>query len=120
MPSALLISVRFHHGRYHGVGDWPPSPARLFQALVAGAANGGEVAEADRTALRWLETLEPPVIAAPVHRVGRGYASYVPNNDLDAVGGDPRRVSEIRTAKSIRARLFDQATPFLYLWWFEE
>jgi len=37
----LVICVRFHQGRYHGRpqggADWPPSPARLFQALVAGA-----------------------------------------------------------------------------------
>lgn len=116
----LLIAVRFHDGRYHGVGDWPPSPARLFQALVAGAAHGGVVAEADRTALKWLEALAPPAIAAPAHRTGQGFVSFVPNNDLDAVGGDPRRVSEIRTAKAIKPRLFDASSPFLYLWRFEE
>src|SRR6266481_2330035 len=120
MPRVLLITVRFHDGRYHGVGDWPPSPARLFQALVAGAARGGVIAEADRAALEWLEALAPPVIAAPAHRTGQPFASFVPNNDLDAGGGDPRRVSEIRTAKAIKPRLFDNNTPFLYLWHFEE
>lgn len=120
MPRVLLIAVRFHDGRYHGVGDWPPSPARLFQALVAGAAHGGVIAETDRAVLKWLEALPPPVIAAPAHRAGQGFDSFVPNNDLDAVGGDPRRVSEIRTAKPIKPHLFDDNTPFLYLWRFEE
>lgn len=119
MPHVLLISVRFHDGRYHGVGDWPPSPARLFQALVAGAAQGGAIEKEHRAALKWLEALAPPVIAAPIHRAGQGFASFVPNNDVDAVGGDPRRVSEIRTAKAVRPRLFDHAVPFLYLWWFK-
>jgi CRISPR-associated protein Csb1 len=41
MPGVLLIAVHFHDGRYHGAGDWPPAPARLFQALVAGAAYRG-------------------------------------------------------------------------------
>ncbi|WP_409194161.1 type I-U CRISPR-associated protein Csb2, partial [Accumulibacter sp.] len=40
MPRALLIAVRFHDGRFHGRPEWPPSPARLFQALVAAAATG--------------------------------------------------------------------------------
>ena len=92
----LLISVRFHDGRYHGRLDWPPSPARLFQALVAGAAQGQMLTEEDRRALLWFETLDPPEIAAPPMRAGQGFRNYVPNNDLDAVGGDPQRISEIR------------------------
>ncbi len=119
MARALLIAVRFHDGRYHGTGDWPPAPARLFQALVAGAARGASLAAADREALGWLEALHAPVIAAPKSRPVRGYTTYVPNNDLDAVGGDPARVADIRAAKAIRPRLFDAATPLLYLWRFD-
>ena len=119
MPTALIISVRFHDGRYHGRGDWPPSPARLFQALVAGAAQGETLAEEDLRALAWLETLAPPTIAAPPVRPGQGFRIFVPNNDLDAVGGDPRRVGEIRAPKPIRPVLFDSAMPLLYAWTFE-
>src|SRR3972149_5195026 len=110
MLRALLLSVRFHDGRYHGLDtsgrpEWPPSPARLLQALVAGAANGGMLRQEDRDALAWLERLDPPIIAAPPARAGRGFSNYVPNNDLDAVGGDPRRVAEIRAPKFIKPHL---------------
>ncbi len=116
----LLISVRFHDGRYHGHPDWPPSPARLFQALVAAAAQGNTLAECDRRAFAWLEALEPPVIATPPMRPGQFFKNFVPNNDLDAVGGDPRRVGEIRDGKRIRPILFDVETPLLYVWAFAE
>jgi CRISPR-associated protein Csb2 len=118
MP-ALLVSVRFHDGRYHGQPDWPPSPARLFQALVAAAARGGSLDEADKSALAWLETLQPPVIGAPPKRSGQGFRNFVPNNDLDSVGGDLKRIGEIRTPKRICPVLFDAETPLLYVWPFD-
>ena len=119
MP-CFLVMVHFHDGRYHGHPDWPPSPARLFQALVAGAADGNGLAEADRQALSWLELQCPPAIAAPPMRVGQSFRSFVPNNDLDAVGGSLARIGEIRTPKQIQPCLFDQQIPLLYLWTFEE
>lgn len=118
MSDALLISVRFHDGRYHGAGDWPPAPARLFQALVAAAAKPG--LDSNRAALIWLEKLDAPVIAAPPKHEGQLVSLFVPNNDLDAKGGDIRRIAEVRTAtKHIRARLFDPSVPLLYVWRFE-
>lgn len=119
MPN-LLLTIRFHDGRYHGIGDWPPSPARLFQALVAGAARGSKIDDEDKRALKWLEAQDAPTIAAPPSREVRGFTNYVPNNDLDAVGGDPRRVGEIRAPKIIKARLFDVRIPLLYAWPFRE
>ena len=119
MVNVLLFSVRFHDGRYHGAGDWPPSPARLFQALVAGAAKGGAIHRYEHDALTWLESLAPPAIATPSARDGQSYRNYVPNNDLDAVGGDPARIAGIRTFKQIRPHLFDANTPLLYCWQFE-
>lgn len=116
MPRALLLSIRFHDGRYHGIGDWPPSPARLFQALLAGAARGQKLTDIDQAALGWLETLGAPIIAAPTVRHTRGFTNFVPNNDLDAVGGDPRRVGEIRAGKVIRPVLFNSGALFLYAW----
>lgn len=118
--NSLLLTVRFHDERYHGVPDWPPSPARLFQALVAAAARGASLSPDAKTALEWLETLEAPVIAAPHARRGEGFNNFVPNNDLDAVGGDVRRIGGIRAAKRIHPWLFDSETPLLYAWKFEE
>jgi CRISPR-associated protein Csb2 len=116
MSSILLISVRFHEGRYHGTGDWPPSPARLFQALIAGAGLQGPLKTEEADALEWLETMQPPIIAAPIVRKGQPVGNFVPNNDLDAVGGDPRRIGSIRAKKEIRPLLFDAEQPFLYAW----
>ena len=119
MPDALLFTLRFHNGRYHGAEDWPPSPARLFQALVAGVARGAALEPDDVEALKWLESLDPPAIAAPTMRNGQRYQNFVPNNDLDAKGGDPGRIGEIRVDKLIRPRLFDAAISLLYRWRFE-
>ena len=126
MSRALLLAVRFHAGRYHGYADrfrgadgWPPSPGRLFQALVAAAARGARLLDDDRRALRWLEQLEPPRIAAPPVLRGQSVKLFVPNNDLDAVGGDPRRVSEIRTEKHWRPCFFDPDHPVVYVWNFD-
>ena len=120
MSHALLLTLRFHDGRYHGLPDWPPSPARLFQALIAGAASGAALELADVEALEWLEKRDAPIIAAPKVMQGQGYLHYLPNNDLDAVGGDPRRMGKIRTAKkTIRPMLFDAGAPLLYVWFFD-
>ena len=121
MP-CLLITIRFHDNRYHGFesagrAEWPPSPARLFQALVAGAARGANLDENDGKALAWLEWLDAPIIAAPAMHRGQSFSHFMPNNDLDAVGGNPARIGEIRTAtKRFHPGIFDRDTPFLYLW----
>jgi CRISPR-associated protein Csb2 len=117
--NGLLISVRFYDGRYHGSGEWPPSPARLFQALVAGAARGESLSEDAALAFRWLENLDPPLIVVPSAFKGQPFKNFVPNNDLDAVGGDPKRIGEIRTAKPVRAYTFNAAVPLLYAWTFK-
>jgi len=116
--SSLVLHVRLHEGRYHGEGDWPPSPARLFQALVAGVCLGGALGDTERNALTWLEGLEPPVIAAPpAWRPRRGVLFYMPNNDSDRIDGDPVRMAEIRTAtKVFQPHVFDAAIPFVYAW----
>ena len=119
MSHMLLISVRLHEGRYHGVGDNPPSPARLFQALIAAAGIGGPLRDKEKRALRWLEELDPPLIASPIMKPGQQFKNYMPNNDLDAKGGDRRRIGGIRVDKDIWPLLFDAEVPFLYAWTFE-
>ncbi len=124
MPHALLVTVRLHEGRYHGLDnrhapEWPPAPARLFQALLAGAARGVTVPAAAQVALDWLQTLPPPVIAAPRGTPGQAYLSYVPNNDLDVELPGRRHeeaVARTRVGKRIRPTLFNAAAPIVYCW----
>jgi CRISPR-associated protein Csb2 len=124
---ALVVEVRLLTGRYHGVrdngaADWPPAPLRLFQALVAGAYGGRWSAEDEAVkdaAFSWLEGLGPPVIAAPAVRAGAPINAFVPNNDLDAVGGDLGKVEKIRAAKTFRACIVQGDAPLLYVWGFD-
>lgn len=124
MNRHLLIAVHLHadgmgtarfHGMHQGAPEWPPAPARIFQALVAGVARGHSLPDDVSLALRWLEALPPPVIAAPVRTVGQAVSIYVPNNDADALA-DPSDVSSIRTAKLVQPSLFDGSQPLLYAW----
>lgn len=86
----LCISVRWLDDRYHGqiqegIPEWPPSPLRLYQALLAAAGKFGAVAGQLLDALLWLEKLcnAPPTIVSPDVVHGRPFLRYVPNNDAD-------------------------------------
>lgn len=116
VSTVLAITVRLHDGRYHGMGEWVPSPARLFQALVAAASRGASIDDGARTALEWLESQPPPTVATPRMWAGQRISIFGPDNDLDAVGNDPARVGEIRSPKTIAPALFDVAEAFLYAW----
>jgi len=80
----LNLTVRFTAGRYHGQ-EFPPSPARLFQAMIAGSHRGGYGlinTDARDDALKWLEHLAPPVIeASKVVETSDQISLYLPNND---------------------------------------
>lgn len=128
MERHLLLTVRFHGdgqgtARFHGMGqggrEWPPAPARLFQALVAGIARGGKLPEELVPALQWLETLSAPVIAAPSCKSGQSLSLFVPNNDADSLN-DPRDVGSIRTKKLVHPSLFPAEAEFLYAWPFSD
>lgn len=84
---SLLIEFEFLRGLYEaGRGpdrapsEWPPHPARVFNALVAAAESADEL-----DALRWLERQPAPVVHAS-RRFARcgGRASYVPTNRIEA------------------------------------
>lgn len=112
MVEHLVLTVRLHDRRYHGmpVDEWPPAPARVFQALVAGVARGTELAARYAEALGWLEGLPPPVIAAPFARLGARVDLFVPNNDADLEGG------AARTSKSVQPRLIEGDPSVIYAW----
>ena len=112
----LVLRVHLHDGRFHGRGAWPPAPARLFQALVAGAGAGGALRDPARSALAWLEARPHPWVGAPEAGLGQRVTLFVPNNDADALGGDLGRLGKIRSGKVVQPRLFDASVPFLYAW----
>ena len=60
--------------------EWPPHPDRVFLALAAAWFETGEDA-AEGEALRWLETLPPPELAASDADTRAAVVSYVPVND---------------------------------------
>ena len=60
--------------------EWPPHPDRVFMALAAAWFETGEDS-AEGEALRWLESLPPPAIAASDADSRSTVASYVPVND---------------------------------------
>jgi len=114
----LLITVHWLDDRYHGLLDregppeWPPSPYRLFQALVAGAARHGELEAGSGNALEWLQKLNPPMIIAPQSRPGRVVTHFVPNNDGDK---KPDRQDRL-TGKTFRPTLMLDPPDVHYLW----
>lgn len=126
MGQYLCIAATFLANRYHG-REWPPSPARLFQALLAGARTGSYRQYwtiADR-ALRLLERLPAPEILASGIQPGWSYRVAVPNNDSDKAGrewsaGRPFDSGSIRTMKTVVALEFPRASeggPHVYYIW---
>ena len=108
MSQHLCIAATFLAGRYHGK-EWPPSPARLFQALVAGARTGTYRQQwpAVEPLLRILEQLPAPeIIARNAERLS-GYRISVPNNDTDRAAkewavGREFDASGLRTMKEVQ------------------
>ena len=110
----LRVTVDWLEGRYHGV-EWPPSPWRVYQALVAGSAMERRRAPELEAALRHLETLSPPVVTAPRAAVLRAMRASVPDNDGDRVlalhaKGKPvaarTKAAELVSFRTRRARRF--------------
>ncbi|GHV22611.1 type I-U CRISPR-associated protein Cas5/Cas6 [Planctomycetales bacterium] len=135
MNAQLCISIRFLDGAFHGrvaddENEYPPSPLRLFQALVAAAGAGGAggtIAASSAAALHWLEQLPAPeIFAAPRHAIQpKGYWTYVPNNQGDLVakqwaGHKTDATFTDRVKKFIRPTLLAGAAPaenaVHYLW----
>lgn len=129
MPNNLVFSIRFLQPYSHGRGDggdpeWPPSPLRLLQALVASAAahwNERQHLEYAVPALRWLESLEPPLIIATTGVASdKPYRLYVPDNLGDKVAkgwlrGSSASIAEYRTDKDVcPIRLLGDSLHYLF------
>lgn len=136
MPRFLCVSVTFLNPDpvFHGRGDrgepeYPPSPLRLFQALVAASAATRDEVSLEKdggAALRWLERRPPPLIVAPETHLGPPFRTAVPNNDLDAVARDwskhrqprkqPSELKTLKTIQSLRLTPVDGRATLFYLW----
>ncbi len=119
MTCFLVLSTRFLDDRYHGLtahgerAEWPPSPFRLFQALVAGNARGAVLPKSIGDALRWLESLDPPVIIAPHASEGLERLTYVINNYS-------HKDAKSRAPKAIRPMILNGDRLVEYAWTFDE
>ena len=129
MSESLCISVRFLDDTFHGRGDggepeWPPSPLRLFQALVAaGAARWNERGNLQHaaSALQWLEAQPAPVIIGPAGVRGSKYRLYVPDNVGDLVArswrkGNEASIADYRTEKDVQPTRLSGSEAVHYLW----
>lgn len=130
MSQFLCLTVRFLQPLAHGRGDggepeWPPSPLRLFQALVAAsAARWNERLRLDHAvpALEWLaKQPAPAVIAAVGAKSDVKYRLYVPDNVGDKVakswagGNATASIADYRTEKDVRpTHLAGDAVHYLY------
>jgi CRISPR-associated protein Csb2 len=118
----LLLTVRFLDDRYHGLLDrggppeWPPSPFRLFQAMVAGVARRGELDIAVGKSLEWLQMLEAPIIIAPKSKTGQAITRFVPNNDGDKKFDRQERLTAKPTIPTLFLLEPDQKPEVHYIW----
>lgn len=132
----LLLTVHFLDDRYHGLLDkggppeWPPSPFRLFQALVAGVARRRElVIDEDEPsnvnftpigqALGWLQKHtqhHPPIIIAPKSKIGQAITRFVPNNDGDKKFDRQERLTAKPTIPTLFLLEPDQKPEVHYIW----
>src|SRR6266851_5632644 len=116
MPIQFCLTVRFLRPYSHGRGgdgdpEWPPSPLRVFQALVAAAAarwNERMQLEYAAPALRWLEQQSHPMVLAVTGSVSDvKYRLYVPDNVADKVAkswirGGTDDIANYRAEKDVR------------------
>ena len=79
--------------------EWPPHPDRVFMALAAAWFETGED-DREGAALRWLEALPPPAIAASDAEPRTAITSYVPVND----GGGGRKQNAKTAIDGLRNR----------------
>jgi CRISPR-associated protein Csb2 len=129
MTTSFCLTVRFFQPYSHGRGDggvpeWPPSPLRVFQALVAAAAarwNERTRLEYAAPALRWLGGQPAPtIVAAAGVQSDMQYRLYVPDNVADKVAkswskGREDSIAEYRTEKDVRPmHLKGEAVHYLY------
>ena len=138
MPNFLCISITFLDpiSAFHGRGDarkpeWPPSPLRIFQALVAAASSRWRLQFQNdaKSALEWLQKQEPPLLIAPQSHVSIAVPIAVPNNDMDIPARfwanfreppknkTPQSLKTMKTIRATRLLVKDDSEPTVYCLW---
>ena len=86
------IEVNFLTGRFVATchnnrrrPEWPPHLARLFSALVSVWVDADEPDPAERAALEWIESQDPPKIAASGAVSRHVMSHFVPVNDASII-----------------------------------
>jgi len=105
MKSHLVITVSLLSGRFHGRNqnnqpEWPPSPFRLFQALVAGAAQTISVERARDTLQRLEERHVISILTPPAYQ-GEKAITYVLTNQRDKTIGTQTTEADLKSAKVV-------------------
>jgi CRISPR-associated protein Csb2 len=127
MSRYLCISVAPHDELFHGKGEndepeWPPSPLRLFQALLAGSRTGcreREWTSEKAEAFRWLEKRRnaPEIVVGPEAEPSTAYTLFVPNNDSDQkFERQDRLASKIARPHRLRGHPTERQHTIHYLW----
>ena len=129
----LAISVELLHSTFRGDpngtantgqlsrGEWPPSPLRLFSALVAADGSRENCWATDGSELYWLEGLPPPTIYAdsrPLHQIIE--PRYVVRYRHTGVSKEIKRQQEYVNRESALVRPGVRVSPrnscIVYLW----
>ena len=116
MCKLLSLSVTFLDDLFHGQGDdgpeWPPSPHRVYQAMLCAAARNGCDGDDE---FEWFERLNPPEIIAPDTTHAQRVEFFVPNNDAD-VSKKFERQSRLTGKVAQPSRILGDSTTVRYLW----
>lgn len=101
MARCVVLEARFLAGTYGGV-EWPPSPFRLLQAMVAGLRG------VDQPGLVWLEAQSPPTILAEPEPPVVQFRRSVPNN------ANPTKADALTTMRDMAVRRPAHTVSYLY------
>ena len=116
MSTLLSLSITFLDDRFHGQGDdgpeWPPSPHRVYQAMLCAAARNGCDGEDE---FRWFESIDPPEVLTPETVAAQRLEFFVPNNDAD-VSKKFERQNRLTSKVARPTRILGNSTTVRYLW----
>ena len=124
----LNLYVRYPGGVYHGL-EWPPSPFKLMQAMIAGFNQGRDRSLPDanfEAAIRWLEQQSPPWVDVPDSDKGIVLTVAVPNNEDNLAlaawaTGKPESANaraKRNALKEMPQQFLQQDKPLSYHWQF--